>query len=248
MTCTCEICGKKVVGGSHKLRRHQQSKRCQAQRDKVQPSRLRCPCEHCGTVLVHKNLKNHYKSKKCIKAQFKTQLKKKEDDILRLRAENKKLKTDAKNKSSITNNNNINITNNNIVLTPMCLEKFLTSESVRKAIRENNFMEKGKGIASAIISLINQKEENITRYICDDSSRVKCRYKNLEGQIVKDVKGKKLWDACKEPVKDRVKEIRKDLSTKLPMCSDKWSECAQPVLGADILPPPGFSTFLSTVV
>ena len=101
---------------------------------------------------------------------------------------------------------------------------------------------------SAIISIINQKEENITRYICDDSSRVKCRYKNLEGEIVKDVKGKKLWDACKEPVKERVKEIRKDLSTKLPMCSDKWSECAQPVLGADILPPPGFSTFLSTVV
>ena len=228
MTCTCEICGKKIVGGSHKLRRHQQSKKCQAHRNKVMPSRLRCPCEHCGRSVLKKHLNRHRQTQRCQNAANE------KNEISRLKEEILILKTDAK--------------KNNIVLTPMCLEKFLTSESVRKAIRENNFMEKGKGIASAIMSIINQKEENITRYICDDSSRVKCRYKNLEGEIVKDVKGKKLWAACKDTVKVRVKEIRKDLSSKLPMCSDKWSECAQPVLVADTLPPPGFSTFLSTVI
>jgi hypothetical protein len=233
MTCTCDICGKEIAR-QRDLMRHKQSKKCQALGKKISTSSRKCDCGICGRSVLKKHIRRHYKTKRC-------------KEIARLKEEILKLKTDAKNKSSITNNNNINITNN-IVLTPMSLEKFLTSESVRKAIRENNFMEKGKGIASAIISLINQKEENITRYICDDSSRVKCRYKNLEGQIVKDVKGKKLWDACKEPVKDRVNEIRKDLSRRLPMCSDKWSECAQPVLGADILPPPGFSTFLSTVV
>ena len=242
MTCTCEICGKETRDMCD-MRRHQQSKKCQAVRKKIERSSKKCNCDICGRSVLKKHLKRHHQTQRCQKAAKAANEKK---EIVRLKKEISKLKTDAKKKSSVTNN--INITNNNIVLTPMCLEKFLTSESVRKAIRENNFMEKGKGIASAIISIINQKEENITRYICDDSSRVKCRYKNLEGEIVKDVKGKKLWDACKEPVKDRVKEIRKDLSTKLPMCSDKWSECAQPVLGADILPPPGFSTFLSTVV
>ena len=241
MTCTCEICGKKIVGGSHKLRRHQQSKKCEALRNKVIPSRQRCPCEHCGTVLVHKNLKNHYKSKKCIEAQLK-------EENLRLLEENRKLKLRKKSAQVInnntTNNNNIQNTINNIIMTPTSLKDVLTLQSIRDVYTNNHFHDKGIGVAEAVLSILNKHDEN--RYICTDPSRNICKFINLKGKEIKDVKSSKLWKVIREPVKTLVKETTATLNKKFPESSQEWINCAQPIINADVLPPQGFSKVAST--
>ena len=107
MTCTCEICGKKVVGGSHKLRRHQQSKKCQSLREKISTSSGKCDCDICGRSVLKKHIRRHHKTQRCIEAQLKNQLKlkgelirdiaaKKKNEIDHLKEVISKLKTNKK--------------------------------------------------------------------------------------------------------------------------------------------------------
>jgi hypothetical protein len=231
MTCPCEICGKKIVGGSHKLRRHQKSKKCQSLRNKVAPSRQRRPCDYCGKNVIKNNHKTHHKSKKCIQAQLKSQenkLEEKDKEILKLKQSQQ---------TTIINNNNHNIINN-IIMTRTSLDDVLTLQAIRDVYTNNDFADKGVGAARAIFEILNNKDKK--RYICTDPARNICRYIDMKGKTIKDVKNSKLWKVIKGPVKKVVKEKRKELSESYPDHVDRWTDYAKPIINADVTPPTGF--------
>jgi archaellum component FlaG (FlaF/FlaG flagellin family) len=232
MTCTCEICGKKIVGGSHKLSRHQQSKKCQSFKVKKPPSMSPCQCDVCGRTYVKCNTKRHLASKRC-QAEA---LKAKEKEILELKAENTKLKK-RPTQTTIINNNNNNIINN-IIMTRTSLDDVLTLQAIRNVYTNNDFADKGAGAARAIFEILNNKDKK--RYICTDPARNICRYIDMKGKKIKDVKNSKLWKVIKGPVKKVVKEKRKELSESYPDHVDRWTDYAKPIINADVTPPPGF--------
>ena len=238
MTCTCDICGKKVRD-SYNLMRHQQSKKCQALRNLKPPSQRPCECEVCGRVYVRSQRKRHQATKRCQQAKEKLKLKNllKEKD-----KEISKLKKPSVN-INITNNNNNN-TINNIIMTPTSLKDVLTLQAIRDVYTNNDFHDKGIGAARAILSILNKHDEN--RYICTDPSRNICKFINLNGKEIKDVQNTKLWKAIKEPVKEVVTETRRQLTNEFPENIDMWLDFAKPIMEADDLPPTGFSRLTST--
>ena len=238
MTCTCDICGKKVRD-SYNLMRHQQSKKCQSQRNKVMPSRQRCPCDHCGKIVIKNNHRMHHRSKRCIEAQLKNQLKEKDKQLREKEKEILKLKKRPV-QTTINNNNTIN----NIIMTPTSLKDVLTLRAIRDVYTNNDFHDKGIGAARAILSILNKHDEN--RYICTDPSRNICKYINLNGKEIKDVQNTKLWKAIKEPVKEVVTETRRQLTNEFPENIDMWLDFAKPIMDADDLPPTGFNRLTST--
>ena len=241
MTCTCDICGKETRDMCD-MRRHQQSKKCQALRNRKPPSMRPCECGICGRTYIKCNKKRHLASQRCQSIQ------KIKEENLRLLEENRQLKLRKKSaqifNNNTTNNNIQNNTINNIIMTPTSLKDVLTLQSIRDVYTNNHFHDKGLGVAEAVLSILNKHDEK--RYICTDPSRNICKFINLKGKEIKDVKSSKLWKVIREPVKTLVKETTATLNKKFPESSQEWINCAQPIINADVLPPYGFCKVAST--
>ena len=190
---------------------------------------------YCGKVLVYKNLKTHHKSKKCIEAQLKNQI---EEKNKLLEEKNKEISKLMKRPTSTTIINNNHNMINNIIMTRTSLDDVLTLEAIRDVYTNNDFADKGVGAARAIFEILNKN--NKKRYICTDPARNICRYIDMKGKKIKDIKNSKLWKVIKGPVKTVVKEKRKELSKSYPDHVDKWTDYAKPIINADVTPPPGF--------
>ena len=89
MTCSCDICGKEIAR-QRDLMRHQQSKKCQALREKILTSSRKCDCHICGRSVLKKHIRRHHKTVRCMEAQFKAQLKLKGERIRDVADRNKK--------------------------------------------------------------------------------------------------------------------------------------------------------------
>ena len=72
-----------------------------------------------------------------------------------------------------------------------------------------------KGVAKFTTDYIINKEDGQSKYICTDVSRIIFKYKDDNGNIVKDVKATKLKNLIKDPIKIKSQTLYLDESTRL---------------------------------
>ena len=99
----------------------------------------------------------------------------------------------------IQNNNNKYLN-----LTPLNLTAEYVKDQVENNFTKNNFLEGQKGVAEFVFDNLLKDENGKSKYICDDSSRHKYRhkysYKTEDGQIMVDLRAKKLTDIIKNDI------------------------------------------------
>ena len=103
----------------------------------------------------------------------------------------------------IQNNNN----NKYLNLTPLNLTAEIVKDKVENNFTKNNFLEGQKGVAEFVFDNLLKDENGKTKYICDDSSRHKYSYKTEDGQIMVDLRAKKLTDMIKNDIIKKSNDI-----------------------------------------
>ena len=94
------------------------------------------------------------------------------------------------------------IQNNNryLNLSPLNLTAEYVKDQVENNFTKNNFLEGQKGVAEFVFDNLLKDENGKSKYICDDSSRHKYSYKTEDGQIMVDLRAKKLTDIIKNDI------------------------------------------------
>ena len=118
------------------------------------------------------------------------------------------------------NTNIITETNNIINMSPLDINKDKFGETIDELFNKNYLLNGQKGVARfAVDNLLKDNFGNLT-YRCTDPSRQIYRYRSLEGEMVKDVKAKKLTSSLLDKLTTKSSEITKD-ETK-DSCEDKF--------------------------
>ena len=113
----------------------------------------------------------------------------------------------------IQNNNNKYLN-----LTPLNLTAEYVKDQVENNFTKNNFLEGQKGVAEFVFDNLLKDENGKTKYICDDSSRHKYSYKTEDGQIMVDLRAKKLTDMIKNDIIKKSNNIISNEMKKLMIC------------------------------
>jgi hypothetical protein len=147
----------------------------------------------------------------------KDELSKCKDDILVLKTENNIYlnehiddKNHIKMLSARKNVTNTNI-HNNLKVECIIENEPQVKEKIESNLTINHIADGQKGIAMFVVeNLLKDKEGNLT-YICSDPSRQYFKYKNQNGELVKDVKAKKLTNSlCNSNLIQKTCDIAND--------------------------------------
>ena len=102
----------------------------------------------------------------------------------------------------IQNNNNRYLN-----LSPLNLTAEYVKDQVENNFTKNNFLEGQKGVAEFVFDNLLKDVNGKSKYICDDSSRHKYSYKTEDGQIMVDLRAKKLTDMIKNDIIKKSNDI-----------------------------------------
>jgi hypothetical protein len=123
-------------------------------------------------------------------------------------------------------NTNTNITTNtqNIVnLTCLDINEDKVTRTINESLTTNHFMEGQKGLANFAVEHLLTDEEGKILYACTDSSRNIYKYKDINGEIVKDCQAYKLIRIMKPGLKEKTPKLCKELEKNNPeICNSIW--------------------------
>jgi hypothetical protein len=182
----CEYCNK-ILSSKQYLASHE--KKCELIVEKKEIFQ----CEYCEKILCTKQTLLNHMNVCLIKKEenYKKQLEKQEDQIRELQDKLERLANKAIERPTtvVTTNNNLNITT--------CLD-FNDIDKIRDIIENhlsiNHVVDGQKGIAKFVKENLLIDDQGNLKYLCTDSSRSMFRYKDINGEIKKDIEAKKLTD------------------------------------------------------
>ena len=110
-------------------------------------------------------------------------------------------------KEKSKNINNITETNNIINMSPLDINKDKFGKTIDELFDKNYLLNGQKGVARfAVDNLLRDDSGNLT-YRCTDPSRQIYRYRSLDGEMVKDVKAKKLTSSLLDKLTTKSSDI-----------------------------------------
>ena len=123
-----------------------------------------------------------------------------------------------------TNTNITTNTQNNIVnLTCLDINEDKVTRTINESLTTNHFMEGQKGLANFAVEHLLTDEEGKILYACTDSSRNIYKYKDMNGEIVKDCQAYKLIRIMKPGLKEKTPKLCKELEENNPeICNSIW--------------------------
>ena len=226
----CNFC-KKIFSNIYTLNNHKATaKYCLKIQNKTIAEKFKC--ELCGKIFTTKYVLNTHsnsckeesiindKQKDIIIETYKKQekyhkqqIKKQEEQIRELQDKLERLATTAISKpsSTTTNNNNTKI----LLMTPLDLSHERISNIVTNKLCGNHIVDGMAGIAKFVKDEIISSEDGSLLYGCADASRQVFKYKNKEGDVVKDQKATKLIGAIQPALKEKTNNMYFEYGNKI---------------------------------
>ena len=213
MTIKCEHCNLILKTSISLLKHKETNKKCIEMQNKEIQKDLKInddcfTCEFCDKKFTSKQSKNnHLKISSCkvIHDKFNEKIKNKQVEINELRKdieikdiENKHLKSELENMrnivlKSVSAPKTINNQNNKYTfLTPFNLTKEEIKEKIEQNFTKDHFMNGQKGVADFTYNNLLLDENKQLNYFCSDTSRKFFCYKDVNGELKKDIKTKML--------------------------------------------------------
>jgi lipopolysaccharide biosynthesis regulator YciM len=184
---TCEFCDKNFTTKQYQNKHYEICKINKINKDNIQKD------------ILLKNKDISLKEKDNLLKEKENALKDKEEHILKLEEQIKELQNNIKDiaiKSVSTPKtmNTMNTINQNkyLFLTPFNLTKEEIKEKIEKNFTKDHFMNGQKGVADFTYNNLLLDENKQLNYFCSDTSRKYFCYKDINGEIKKDIKTKML--------------------------------------------------------
>ena len=230
MTYICEFCNKIFTTNSNLLKHKQKTKYCL----KIQNNRIEIEKTDKEELvrkyediinqlnidkeeLVIKNQKLVIKNQELVNEleQYKQTIK--EELINELQEYKQTIKEIAMQPKNISNTNTNNI---NIIANFDMNEKYFT-EKIKEFYNINHLMLGQKGVANFVAEHLLKDENGKLLYYCSDSSRNIYKYKDINGEIIKDCQAHKLITTMKPGLIEKTPELHQELNIKNP---DQYKE------------------------
>jgi len=187
MNYVCNFCNSELKN-QYTLKTHQEkNKKCiKLQTEKISKDNINRDTEINKLLISLKEKDNLLKEKE-------NALKEKEEHILKLEDQIKELQNNIKDIAikSVSTPKTIN-QNKYLFLTPFNLTKEEIKEKIEKNFTKDHFMNGQKGVADFTYNNLLLDENKQLNYFCSDTSRKFFCYKDINGEIKKDIKTKML--------------------------------------------------------
>ena len=219
----CEYCDKILSSGSN-LKIHQTTaKYCLEKRKNISIKEYKCCCTKIFNTKT--NFERHKEiCKVYIILPYDEEISKLKNDNIKLQNQNniylqqidklqEQITSIAKaaiTKSTITNNNIINSNNKIINISPLDLSNERIKNILETKYTKDYIFDGQKGLAHFTYEHILKDSENNLSYVCTDPNRQNFKYKNIKGELKKDIKAKEL---TKQLIKGGLKETNNKIAS-----------------------------------
>ena len=237
---TCEFCNKTFTTKYTMLHHQKTTKYCvkiqnnnkeeQNKQEKEQEQYRELQIKYKELQIEYKNIRKKYeqqqKESKESKEKYEQLQQESKEKYEQLQKENREQYEFIKELAKQPKNTNTNITTNtqNIVnLTCLDINEDKVTRTINESLTTNHFMEGQKGLANFAVEHLLTDEEGKILYACTDSSRNIYKYKDMNGEIVKDCQAYKLIRIMKPGLKEKTPKLCKELEKNNPeICNSIW--------------------------